>query len=341
MSDVDPVVRAKFKISRSDKVVTAGSCFAQHIARHLSQIGFTYLVTETSRPLMRHSALKEYNYGTFSARYGNIYTSRQLLQLLKRAYSLFQPSEDVWLRQDGRVFDPFRPEIEPNGFSSVPDYLANRRQHFAAVQHAIEQMDVFVFTLGLTETWVSKTDGAAYPLCPGVAAGEFDADRYEFVNLGVDDVVTDMREAIAFVRERNPKVRIVLTVSPVPLIATAEDRSVLVSTTYSKAVLRVAAEIVSRDLDYVAYFPSYEVITGNHARGSYFGPDLRDVTEAGVEHVMRLFMQHYAAKEAALVKEPVAQIDPQSEAFLAKMDHISKVVCEEESLDVKQNLSAG
>ena len=50
----------------------------------------------------------------------------------------------------------------------------------------------------------------------------------------------------------------------------------------SKSVLRVAAEQVAKAFEGVAYFPSYEIITGNFNRGQYYGPDLRDVTEAGV-----------------------------------------------------------
>ncbi len=258
--EVDPVVRAKFTISRSDRIATAGSCFAQHIARHLSASGFRYLVTETPHPVLAGCDVAQYGYGLFTARYGNVYTSRQLVQLLKRAYGRFYPDEDVWPRDDGRLIDPFRPQIQPNGFASAGEYRADRAQHFAAVRRAIETLDVFVFTLGLTETWVARSDGAAYPLCPGVAGGMFDPARHAFLNLSVAEVVADLDIAMDFIRSMNPTARVILTVSPVPLVATAEDRSVLVSTTYSKAVLRVAAEQVSAARPYVAYFPSYEGI---------------------------------------------------------------------------------
>ena len=131
----------------------------------------------------------------------------------------------------------------------------------------VETLDVMVFTLGLTETYMARADGAVYPICPGVAGGVFDPAQHVFVNFGVADVIADLGAAIAFIRARNPAARVLLTVSPVPLIATMEDRSVLASTTYSKAVLRVAAEEVAGRDERVAYFPSYEVITGPHARG--------------------------------------------------------------------------
>jgi hypothetical protein len=93
---VDPIVSSKFRITRSDRVATAGSCFAQHIARHLRNAGFSYLVTEAPHPLVPPELARKYGYGLFTARYGNIYTSRQLLQLLYRSYGLFQPEDDFW-----------------------------------------------------------------------------------------------------------------------------------------------------------------------------------------------------------------------------------------------------
>ncbi len=330
--EVDPVVRPKFLISRRDRVATAGSCFAQHIARHLAASGFHYLVTETPHPLVSRCDVASYGYGVFTARYGNVYTPRQLIQLLRRAYGQFMPVDDVWLRDDGRLIDPFRPQIQPNGFASPGEYHADRRQHFAAIRRAISSLDVFVFTLGLTETWVSRVDGAAYPLCPGVAGGEFDETRHAFVNLSVQEVVADTEAAIDFVRAVNPAARVILTVSPVPLVATAEDRSVLVSTTYSKAVLRVAAEQVSAGRDYVAYFPSFEIITGNHAGGRYFDADLRSVTSDGVAHVMRLFMRHYAGDKTIASTQVDARDRAETEA-IRQMQDGAAVICDEIALE--------
>jgi hypothetical protein len=332
---VDPVVSAKFKIGPHDRVATAGSCFAQHIARHLRKSGFNYFVTETANPIVPGSAVERFNYGIFSARYGNLYTTRQLVQTLKRAYGLFSPSEDVWIREDGRLLDPFRPQIQPNGFASAAEYCADRLQHYAAIRRMIEQLDVFVFTLGLTETWTALSDGSVFPICPGVAGGAFDSSKHKFVNFGVTDVVADLHEALGFIIERNAQARFILTVSPVPLVATAEMRSALVSTTYSKSVLRVAAEEVSSAYASVAYFPSYEVITGNHARGRYFAEDLRSVTEEGVSHVMRLFMRHYTHKVAGTAPDPdrAGVVTTNDAALTSQLANVTSVICDEEVLD--------
>ena len=345
-ANVDPVVAPKFMISRTDRVATAGSCFAQHIARHLSRGGFNYFVTERAHPCVPAGVAADFGYGLFTARYGNIYISRQLLQLIQRAYGIFTPVDDVWVRDDGRRIDPFRPQIQPNGFVCEAEYRADRAQHLAAVRRAIEELDVLVFTLGLTEVWVSREDGAAYPLCPGVAGGVFAESRHIFVNLKVSDVVADLNAALAIIRSKNPQARFILTVSPVPLIATATGQNVLVSTTYSKSVLRVACEEVATDYGNVTYFPSYEIITGNYNRGRYFAPDLRSVTEEGVAHVMRLFMQHYAgdSDEPELVRratqdkpthtgEAVGGWDQNTDEQIEAVRQVIAVICDEEALD--------
>ncbi len=332
-ADVDPVVRFPLKVTPEQPVMTAGSCFAQHISRYLREAGFNYLVTEPGHPLLPDDLRKAYNYGVFSARFGNIYTARQLDQLFRRAYGTFTPADTAWTAPDGRIVDLCRPTIQPDGFVTREELDADRRQHFAAVRRAFESLDVLVFTLGLTECWQSADDGTVFPLVPGVAAGTFDPARYTFLNLGVDDVVQDMTRFISALRTVNPTSTVVLTVSPVPLNATAMDRHVLVSTSYSKAVLRVAAETLSSTLAGVHYFPAYEIVTGSFSRGQYFAEDLRSVTEAGVEHVMSLFFRH-ATTTGVLRKDPSSPA-PEVPAPMGAVAAALEGQCDEELLTLE------
>lgn len=324
---VDPVVEPKFVLSLTDRVATAGSCFAQHIARHLSSAGFNYLITERAPDLFLPHLQQPYNYGTFTARYANIYTTRQLVQLLRRAYGLFQPVEEIWTAEEGGFIDPYRPEIQPGGFSSEEEFWADRAQHYAAIRTAVETLDCFVFTLGLTECWINRTDGAVYPLCPGVSGGVFDDQKYAFWNMSVSDVLADMDEMRRFIGERNPAARFILTVSPVPLVASASGDHVLNATTFSKAILRVAAGQFAAAHADVAYFPSFEIVSGSYTRGGYFASDLRSVTDAGVAHVMRLFLQHYGGQDALPISQPSERRELQP-----SLQQLTAVVCEEEAL---------
>ncbi len=289
---LDPVVQTKFTVGQQDRVGTIGSCFAQHLSRHLSRSGLNYFVAEQAPAAMSRSEADRRQYGVFSARYGNVYSVAQALQLFQRAYGSFTPQEQPWARQDVWV-DPFRPLVEPDGFRDAQAVTLAMADHLAAVRAVFEQSDVLVFTLGLTEAWRSRADGAVFATAPGVRGGHYDPERYEFVNFGVDAVRGDLLQFCRSVRSVNPGIRILLTVSPVPLIATFENRHVLVSTTYSKSVLRVAAEEATQQLDFVDYFPSYELISTGSTPRNYYGPDLREVEELGVAHVMRTFTRHY------------------------------------------------
>lgn len=332
--EVDPVTHALFSIGPEDRIVTAGSCFAQHIARFIRTSGGAYFVTEPGHPILPDQVAKGFNYGTFSARFGNIYTVRQLLQLVERAYGLRQPVDDIWEDGEGGFVDPFRPFIQPGGFCSHAEYDADRRTHFAAVRRMIEEAQVFVFTLGLTEAWVNTTDGTVYASCPGCGAGKHVVGASRFHNFTVAEVMEDLEAAILMMRARNPTLRVLLTVSPVPLIATYSEQHVLAATTYSKSVLRVAAQAATERFDMVDYFPSYEIITSAFSRGRYYAPDLRDVEERGVRHAMRVFFKHYC-DGLTLPTQTVDQAQQPTQATPAASlsTQINDIVCDEQRLE--------
>lgn len=350
-ADIDPVVDVPFQFGAKAKVATAGSCFAQHIGRYLKAADCGYLVTETPHPLATEEAARITNYGVFTARYGNVYTARQLVQLFERAYGRFAPAEDIWDEGGGVYLDPFRPTIQPRGFNSPREYEIDRERHFHAVREAFETLDVFVFTLGLTEAWRARADGAVFPVCPGVSGGVFSPERHEFVNFSVEEVLADLRQFLVGLRAVNPGAKVILTVSPVPLAATAEKRHVLVSTVYSKSVLRVAAETTSRAFDNVAYFPSYEIVASGMA-GDYFAADRRSVTEEGVAHVMRIFAAHFLKGDVAgqralgqfmrrAVETAFGDGVVKEDARIAGLQAAFQVMCDEEALDADPALFAG
>jgi hypothetical protein len=329
---VDPLSGGFLALGRNDKVATAGSCFAQNIARYLKRSGFNYMVSETAHPILPADVAERHGYGLFSARFGNIYTARQLLQLFDRAYGTFAPAEDIWpaAEGDGRVVDPFRPTIEPGGYASEAELRADRAHHLARVREMFETLDIFIFTLGLTESWESTLDGAVYPVCPGVSGGRFESDKHVFHNFRVAEVTADLAAFIARLRGINPAARMILTVSPVPLVATASGNHVLAATTYSKSVLRAAAQEIAEDHEAVFYFPSYEIIMGAPAAARYFAADMRNVTEEGVAQVMSVFLRHAAGVD--LPAPASAGVEARDSTLEAAREWV-EVMCDEALLD--------
>ena len=328
---LDPVSPPPFRISRRDRVVTAGSCFAQHVARSLTLSGLRHHVTERAHSIIPKKLGEVHNYGMFSARYGNVYTARQLRQLIGRAYGTFTPLADTWSAPNGGgVVDPFRPQIQPGGFVDSAELAADRRQHLNATRRSFEEMDVFIFTLGLTEAWIDRRDGAVFPLAPGVAGGVYDPEQVTFRNFDESEVFEDLTAALRFLRLRRPNLRVILTVSPVPLNATYEDRHVMVASSWSKAVLRLVAEKCTKSLPDCYYFPSYEIITSPHVAATYFAPDRREVTSQGVEHVMSLFLRHVVDANSE-DDQPVSA--PRHDLHHEAMQSAMELLCDEAAID--------
>lgn len=301
--EISDLWQPKWPITASDRVVTFGSCFAQHFAKALLARNYGWTNYEPGPAGLGPKAIETFNYNVFSARTGNIYTANILKQWVTWALGHAVPPEEVW-EAEGRFFDPFRPAIEPGGFASAAELRESRDLTIRSFAQAIREADLFVFTLGLTESWRNASHGYEYALCPGTVAGRFDAAEHVFVNEKSAAVALTLSSALAAMQEVNPALRILLTVSPVPLTATASQDHVLVATTYSKSVLRAVAGEVAAASGQIDYFPSYEIITAPPYGGRFFAENRRSVLPEGVNHVMAQFFSGQSGKYGALKTAP-------------------------------------
>lgn len=278
----------KFEIDPAANIATAGSCFAQNFRQAVIDRGYTYLDVEPPPASFSGPAARRYGFSMFSARYGNIYTVRQLLQILEEVDGDRPLAEVVWERE-GRYFDALRPSVEPEGLSSPELVFRHREQHIQRVSLMLEKVDVFVFTLGLTEAWMHNDSGRIVPVAPGVISGDFDPYKYTFLNFGPHEIVSDLQLVIEKLRSRNRNIRIILTVSPVPPTATASGEHIFVAASYTKSTLRSAAGWVARNYDFVDYFPSYEFVSNHFSDVSLFNENRRTISSDGVSQVMEMF----------------------------------------------------
>ncbi|MBZ0128710.1 MAG: GSCFA domain-containing protein [Rhodobacteraceae bacterium] len=270
-------------------IATYGSCFAQHVSRALIRAGFNWLDCEPPPAGLSLDHAGAFGYRQFSSRTGNIHTAAMLRQWCEWALAGSEIPAEIWY-EGARLIDPFRPRIEPDGFGDRAELLAARTSTLAAFRASVATADLLIFTLGLTECWRHR-DGHEYPLCPGTAGGRFDAELHHFVNQDYPAILDDLNRSIALMQRVNPGLRLLLSVSPVPLAATAGPDHVVVATTYSKSVLRAAAGAVAAANAAVDYFPSYEMITSPVGQGRFFAANQRDVTDQGVQFVMQQFFR--------------------------------------------------
>ena len=255
-----------------------------------------------------------------------------MLQLFDRAHGDFKPIETFWCGEDGAYIDPFRPNIGQK-FQSIQALNTDLSSHFTQVRKMFKELDVFIFTLGLTEAWENMIDGAVYPVAPGVISKNQDNKQYRLVNFGYQDIIRDFDAFLEKLIDVNPNARIILTVSPVPLIATKLDRHVLSSSVLSKSILCSAADKISHSYSCVDYFPSFEIITGNFNRGSYFANNSRSILEKGVDHVMRIFMENCTSSGdmyKSLCSYKADSPDAGEKNLIKVMNELSDIICDEE-----------
>ena len=183
--------------------------------------------------------------------------------------------------------------------------------------------------MGLTEAWISNVHNSVFPTAPGVVANPIHPAAYSFKNFQFSEIYDQFLKVMNLIRKvREPnaeEVQFIITVSPVPLTATASNMHVLSASSYSKSVLRAVAGDLANNFSNIDYFPSYEMITNPAARGFFYNPNLRTVRAQGVETVMKIFFNEH--KPFVTLKDDV------SNGHSIALDNEMKIACEDELLD--------
>lgn len=283
--------RRRFKfITRNTAVVSAGSCFASEIAYALQREGLNYVVTEPNTEGRLTTDSQQNVVSDSSAAWGDIFNTPSFRQLLEYSFGLRRLPRIVWQLGD-HFLDPFREGVK---FTSIDEYEANYEQHISAARAAFEQAEAFIITLGLNEVWYFKMDNSVFSRSPWRIAPSF----VEHKTLSVAENVAELQLMLDILRTRNPRVKVIVTVSPVPLHATFlhETYHVVEANLHSKSVLRVAAQEFVEKNSEVYYFPSFELVT--YGFENPWSDDQRHVDPKVVQRVMEMFRQMFVIDAA-------------------------------------------
>ena len=151
-----------------------------------------------------------------------------------------------------------------------------------------DETEVFILTFGLSEVWYDEPTGNVF--WRTIPKDVYDPDRHKFRVASVEENRENIRAIYDLIRRYRPDARVIVTLSPVPLIATFRDVSCISANSVSKASLRVAIDEVLREVGgdgQMYYWPSYELITDVFRNP--FRADRRHMPRAVLDHVMRLF----------------------------------------------------
>jgi hypothetical protein len=161
------------------------------------------------------------------------------------------------------------------------------------IARKITETSVYIFTFGVAPYVVDQHTG--------IPSIDFDLkalDRYAIHNPTVEETKATLTAIFGMVKRVNPSVKIIATISPVPLNRSSNHSSV-VDDCISKSTLRAAlAEVLAQPGVGVSYWPSFEIVRwlGAHI-GPVFGADdglARHVNKSIVHLIIELFLKYYA-----------------------------------------------
>ncbi len=165
----------------------------------------------------------------------------------------------------------------------------------------IKSSDVFILTLGVAAAFFDRSTGAFVLPRPSALNSRALAEKYQFRTASVQENVDNVRYLVDFIRSIAPNIRIVVTVSPVPILASFEHESAVQADCLSKSTMRlVAHEMVNNSgIENILYWPSFEVFRwgGSNASNFYAADDgaAWHVSEAKVAGTIRAFVDMFSA----------------------------------------------
>ncbi len=271
----------KFTIPRTAKVVTIGSCFARNAEITLRRLGmnvpFFQLPDNFYAGQLRGSAVL------------NKYNTESIEQAILSDLDLVDYPNDGFIETpDGNWWDPLATGLRPLPLES----LRLVRREIRDVTRNLLDCDAVLLTLGLNQVWRDRETGITINEKPPQAIVRAYPERWELVVTGVGENIGSLERVVTTIRDVNPKAQIVVTVSPVPMGTTLTTTDVIAANTYSKAVLRVAAQDVADRFDYVDYFPSYEIAVNSPPELTWQADRLH-VTSEAVRFIVDCFLEDY------------------------------------------------
>lgn len=273
----------KFTMPRSTAIFAIGSCFARNIELALMRQQFRVTSAELALPR------EAYGGATASTVMTKFNTPSMLAEIQQVFDNRVLPDDGLIELQEGQFWSPQLHRVNILPRAQALEVKAATTENV----RKIAESDLVVITLGLTEYWFDKECEIPLNGAPADWRHAKRTNRFEFRNTDFAQSLADVRElAETIFRVGGPDARIVVTVSPVPLLRTFSNLDVIVANSYSKSTLRAVAHQVAAEDSRIDYFPSFEIVT-NTPRHLAWRNDQRHVEYAVVDKIMSKFENLY------------------------------------------------
>lgn len=247
------------QLPHSARVLTLGSCFSDSIG----------------------SRLRDFKVAAMVNPFGTVFNPISACRLLRAA-----AGEDIDWQQHvvearGR-WQSFDLHAEVGADSPV-ELLQQIQTLTREVGVFLATADAVVLTLGSAYAYRLRETDELVSNCHKVAADKFSKEL-----LTADEIIAAVAETHAYLRRINPRLRFILTVSPVRHL-----KDTLVLNSASKSMLRVACHYLSELLPDVSYFPAYELLLDDLRDYRFYASDMLHPSEVAENYIWERFTRTY------------------------------------------------
>ena len=257
-------------VDTSTKVSSIGSCFAEEILLWM----------------------KDNKFNVIEPKWGMVYNPRNIRLIVEGGleYSKFNPTERYWDFGDGDIRTPYiksSTELSPVRLGSDSEQVKIKEAKlFNDFGEVLRNVETLIITLGQTEYWATEKQ---YPFYAAPWTGIKDgATNHKPYSLSQSEVKEELHIIVKLLKKHNPNINILISVSPVPLVASVtKGSSAYIAAGRAKSTLHSATLEVVDEYEKVYYMPSYEIVTSKPE--SAFKPDGRHVLPNTVSIIMNTF----------------------------------------------------
>ncbi len=264
------------RVDKSTKIVSMGSCFAREIKDWLLKNNFNYLLEEQEKDIWLNKEMYPGDGGKkpsdhASVAWERVYNTMTFNQIMKYSFlkegeldkeinsRLYETTGYVYGETKKIIADLKRTRMT---YKDIETATIDLKDHIKKSRDVLVDAEVVIFTLGFTEIWNSVNRNMTLPIYPlGKDKGYHPPDDFTFKASSFEENYQNVKNGIKILKENNPNVKILLTVSPVHLNLTYRaDADVVSASCASKSILRAVADQIYKEEEQVYYFPSYEVV---------------------------------------------------------------------------------
>lgn len=263
-----------FSIHHQDRLMSMGSCFSKHIARKFTFAKFPI----SAQP--------------FGQLYNPISIADALLQLVeKKKYT----ANDVHFHQE--KYHSFAHHSSYSRDTEAETLIAINEE-ITLYNEKLKNCTILFITLGSAIAFESKKTNKIVANCHKIPGHLFNQKM-----LSLEIIVTSLKDVIVKLRNLNPTIRIVFTVSPIRYAAFGMPHNSL-----SKARLLIAIEELTNTVENTSYFPSYEIMMDELRDYRFYERDLIHPNALAIDYIWDRLSSYYFDKKTIDLIAKIAQI---------------------------------